>query len=279
MNNSQPGQGRSRLLAGMLALLAAAALTVTGTGQAHAGLDGPLSAAFDQHCATDLQHFGQWTLFEPVDRVTFTLESLHHVPDTSVGITYSVPGSIAPTTLTGHFDPNRHNVTFTFDIAFPASGGQLILRDNATWTDGTSFSDSFTSPLLGCSQSPVPQPNTGNWENFVSTSATQTCGTLFFGTVHIPYDRITVTTAAGGPYNPSMVANAPFSTDYWVTDPQGTPGAYTSGTTGTFGPSGAPTSVSYLILNPPASGELNVLTSVQFDGRTAPAHYWVPIAC
>ena len=272
-----------RLLSGVVALFATAALGLAAAGPAHAGLDGPMGTDYDQHCLTNTEHVGKFTLLEPVDRVTVVLEAAgHDSADQSVRLTYSVPGSVAPTTLTGHFDPDRHSAVFTFDVPFPAADGTLVLASAVTWADGTDFGYQQTSPLLDCGDAPTAK-DTGTWDNYVATTATQTCGTqvlqLGSAPVSVPYDRVTVTVASGAPYNPIHLANAPFWTGYWVAGGSQGSTAYTNGTAGTIGATGAPVTVSYTIYFPPASGELNLLTSVQGGIMTYPAHLWVPIAC
>lgn len=277
------GGGGRRVLSAAVALFATAALGLAAAGPAHAGLDGPLATNYDQHCLTNVVHIGSFVLLQPVDRVTVVLEAVDHDPaDQSVQVTYAVPGKLAATTLTGHFDPALHNVSFTFDIPFPPAAGTLTLTSAVTWADNTAFSDQFSSPVLGCGTVSTAG-DTSTWNNFVATTATQTCGTqvLRLGStaVRLPYDRVTVTVAQGAPYNASMLAGDSFWTGYWVTGgSQGTT-AYTSGTTGTIGANGAPATVTYTIFFPPASGELNLLTSVRSGTRTFPAHLWMPIAC
>ena len=270
-------------MSGAVALFASAALGLAAAGPAHAGLDGPLATNYDQHCLTNVEHIGRLTLLEPVDRVTVTVEAVDHDPaDQSVRVTYAVPGSVAATTLTGHFDPARHNVSFTFDLGFPPAGGTLTMTSAVTWADGTGFSDQFSRPVLDCSRTPTAK-DVDVWSNFVATTATQTCGTevLHIGTtpVVLPYDRVSVTVASGAPYGPAFLAGDSFWTDYWITGGSNGDTAYTSGATGAIGATGTPATVSYTIFFPPTSGELNLLTSVRDDGRTFPAHLWVPIAC
>ncbi len=282
-NGARRGGGGRRLLSGAVALFATAALGLAAAGPAHAGLDGPLSTNYDQHCLTNVEHIGKFTLLEPVDRVTVNLEAVDHDPaDQSVRVTYSVPGSVGATTLTGHFDPVLHNVDFTFDLGFPPVGGTLAMTAAVTYADGTSFSDQFTSPVLDCGDAPTAK-DIGTWGNFVATTATQTCGTevLHLGSapVVVPYDRVSVTVGSGAPYGPPFLAGDPFWTGYWVTGGSQPVTAYTPGTTGAISPSGAPAMVTYTIFFPPASGELNLLTSVRDDTRTFPAHLWLPIAC
>jgi hypothetical protein len=292
---SQAGRspaGRSRAAAIAVVVFATVALALAGAGPAQAGLDGPLATNIDQHCVTKFENLGQFTLIVPTDRVTVTVEAVDHAPvDQSVRVTYAVPGSVATTTLTGHFDANRHNVTFTFDLGYPTTGATLQLSSGVTWSDGTTFADQFNEPLLGCTQSPQPAPDLSSWDNFLTSGVTQVCGNLpvrgTTGTgigsgigLRIPYDRVSVTIGTGTVYDPGLfTAGASVWADYWVTGGSPSSVAYTSGNSGTFPPSGAPITLTFTILAPPASGELNVLTSVRDGDRTFPAHNWVPIAC
>ncbi|MYS23343.1 hypothetical protein GA0115240_152212 [Streptomyces sp. DvalAA-14] len=275
-----------------MALLGTMGLALAGAAPAHAGLDGPLSTASDQHCVTDVAHAGGFTLLEPTDRVTVSVEAAGHDPaDHWVWLEYSVPGSVNPTKVVGHFDPDRHNVFFTFDIPYPATGSDLVYTSNVIYADGTSFSDHFDDPLLNCTQSPAPQPDFSVWSNFEATSFAQTCGvtrpTIIKGMlIHpgVPYDLVTVNVAAGAPYDWSTVANDTFWTGYWIrgSDPNDPAPTYIPGTTGAFGPIGAPVTVSFTILDPPHTGELNILTSTRSsDGwnRTEPSQSWAAMAC
>lgn len=271
-------------LAVVVAVVAGAATAAAPA--AFAGLDGPLEVNYDQHCVTQSYTAPDGTVdpAAPTDVVTVNVEAVDPPSaDTAVIAAYSIPGFSQSASANGHFDTDRHNVTFTFDVPNPPAGQTLDLTALATWADPNTvdgpYSDvSFSPGLLACG-APGAVASTDGWDNFEAASFTQTCTT---GTIHLrggavvrlTTDTVTVNATHGAPYG---------GTDYYVGRPAWAQyslngAAYEPAATGTFDSTDA-TTMSFSFL-PGTGGDLNLLVSARdVFGRTDAAHVWAPVAC
>ncbi|MFE0510110.1 hypothetical protein [Streptomyces sp. NPDC058964] len=263
------------------ALTLVAGLSAAAASPAFAGLDGPVAANMDQHCAVETIGSGPTTIAIPVDRVTLNLEAAGHDPnDSSITATYSIVGTTKTGTTTGKFDPVKSNVTLTFTVASPPLGAELDVHYQVSWTDGTSYDNTARTALAPCTLANTTAVNTSTWNNYVEVAdVSQQCTTVRFNInglpVYIREDIVTVDVAHGSPYPAGWYAGQAAWADYWIPGHKG----YTSGASGTFDSTGH-ARLTFRLLAPNTGSELDVLASGRESGvRTFPAHTWTTIAC
>ncbi|GHB67622.1 hypothetical protein GCM10010347_42150 [Streptomyces cirratus] len=262
----------STLIAGLALLIG---LTAAGASPAYAGLDGPVAAYVDQHCAMDTTGSGKTTTAVPVDRVTLNLEAVAHDADNSkITAVYTIPGTSKFGTLFGQFDPARRNVTFNYTVDNPPADAMLSISYEVAWTDGTYYSTTQTRTLLHCTRDNTTAVDKEWWFDDAHVTAFQQCTTVGAWPYSIRAVDVTLHISHDLPDVPGF-ARQPVWVDYWIPGKKG----YTSGTSGTTDSLGDAW-VTFRLVAPPTGAELDILSSLRRDtSRTSPVHKWVTIGC
>ncbi|THA58045.1 hypothetical protein [Streptomyces sp. A1136] len=265
-----------RALSALIASLALLiGLTAAGASPAYAGLDGPVAAYLDQHCAMDTTGSGGTPTAVPVDRVSLSLEAVTHDPANSkITAVYTIPGTSKYGTLFGRFDPVKGNATFNYTVDNPPADATLSISYEVAWTDGTYYSTTRTGPLLHCTRDNTTGVDREWASDDADITAFQQCTSVGTGPYSIRAEDVTVH-ISHHPSDASGFAWQPVWVDYWIPGKKG----YTSGASGTTDSFGD-VWVTFRLLAPPTGAELDTLSSVRGNGsHTYPVHKWVTIGC
>lgn len=249
--------------------------------QRHPAPNDWVQPSLTQHCGLEIRGSGVTTMSIPVDRVTLNLEGVAHAPAGShVTATYTVPGTGKTGTAVGQFDPVKGNATFDFTVASPPAGKQLNISYQASWADGTSYSNTLVAPLLHCTQDNTNDADRTRDDRFATAQLFQRCQTVVRRIDGVPvFVRENIVTVWVQTYDPdsgpNWFAGQPVWLDYWIPGHKG----YTSAATGTFDSDGKAT-LTFKLTSPKAGSEINVLASARETyGRTYPAYNWTTNSC